>query len=217
MSKIFGGSKSKSGNKAYKQINQAFSPLFGHAQTGASALSGLLSGDASGLNAYKKATGFDDLLSYGLRGVTGSAAANSLLRSGSTQRGLLDYANMLQNQNIGQYTGLASGLGQMGLQAGQLVGQAGQFSKSREDSGDMGKFIGAIMASDRRLKRDIKKVGELENGLNVYSFKYINDTGPFVGVMADEVEKIQPEAIGPEIAGYKTVDYSQLKGLVSHG
>ena len=220
MSKIFGGSKQKSGNKAYEDIKRAYSPMMGQAATGANALAGLLGGDASGFNAYKKATGFDDLLSYGLRGVTGSAAANSLLRSGSTQKRMLDYANMLQNQSIGQYTGMAQGLGQLGLGAGQLVSGAGQYSSGKSRPG-IAKFIGSVAAgaaaSDRRLKKDIKKLGELENGLNVYSFKYINDTGPFVGVMADEVEKIQPEALGPVVDGYQTVNYDLIDGVSAHG
>ena len=69
--------------------------------------------------------------------------------------------------------------------------------------------------SERRVKRDIKKVGALPNGLNVYNFRYVwdSDTAPLHrGVMVDEVELIQPEALGPVIHGIQTVDYSKVEG-----
>lgn len=65
------------------------------------------------------------------------------------------------------------------------------------------------MFSDRRLKRDIEKIGELPSGLNMYSYRYLWDETPRVGVMADEAEALFPEAIG-EMYGFKTVDYSRI-------
>lgn len=61
--------------------------------------------------------------------------------------------------------------------------------------------------SDRRLKTNIIKLGKAK-GYNVYSFDYIWGE-PSVGVMADEVEKIRPEAVS-EYNGYKMVNYSML-------
>src|SRR5690606_7332530 len=40
------------------------------------------------------------------------------------------------------------------------------------------------MFSDKRLKTDIKKVGELNNGLPLYSYRYKGDDEKHVGVMA---------------------------------
>ena len=64
--------------------------------------------------------------------------------------------------------------------------------------------------SDRRLKEDIKRVGTAENGLPIYKFKYKGDPAEqtHIGFMADEVEKIHPEAVG-ESHGFKTVDYDR--------
>ena len=80
--------------------------------------------------------------------------------------------------------------------------------------------------SDRRLKHDIKRVGTAENGLPIYKFKYKGDDSEqtHVGFMADEVEKVHPEAVGLA-GGYKTVDYDKASepvhkyagGLVSEG
>lgn len=65
------------------------------------------------------------------------------------------------------------------------------------------------LLSDRRVKTDIENVGKLKSGLNIYSYRYLWEDKYRVGVMADEVEKVYPEAIG-KIYGFKTVDYSRI-------
>jgi len=71
--------------------------------------------------------------------------------------------------------------------------------------------------SDRRLKEDIKRVGTADNGLPIYKFKYKGDHSEqtHVGFMADEVEKVHPEAVGLA-GGYKTVDYEKASEPVRH-
>ena len=62
--------------------------------------------------------------------------------------------------------------------------------------------------SDRRLKTNIVKIGQYLNGLNKYSWTYLwgeNSTG----AMADEVEKLIPEA-DKVFYGYKHVNYALL-------
>ncbi|MDB5699724.1 MAG: tail fiber protein [Alphaproteobacteria bacterium] len=66
--------------------------------------------------------------------------------------------------------------------------------------------------SERRLKRDIEKIGE-HRGLGLYTYNYIwdpIDRAPRTGLMVDEVERIAPHALGPLIDGDKTVDYAKL-------
>jgi len=77
---------------------------------------------------------------------------------------------------------------------------------------DMGAKVAgaAMMASDRRLKTDIKKVGETDSGIPIYTYKYKGEDVTRMGVMAQEVEKIIPEAVG-EMNGFKAVDYNQIK------
>ena len=64
--------------------------------------------------------------------------------------------------------------------------------------------------SDARLKEDIKRVGTAHNGLPIYTFKYKGDNAEqtHIGYMAQDVEKVHPEAVG-ESHGYKTVDYDK--------
>jgi hypothetical protein len=64
--------------------------------------------------------------------------------------------------------------------------------------------------SDRRLKTKIKRIGRLASGLGVYVYNYIWGGPRQVGVMADEVLKIKPEALGPTINGFHTVNYGAL-------
>jgi hypothetical protein len=79
--------------------------------------------------------------------------------------------------------------------------------------GAIGSIGSAVAMSDRRLKKNIKKLYERPDGLIIYKYNYVDDSGPFIGVMADEVKAIKPEALGPVINGYATVDYAQLGEL----
>ena len=60
------------------------------------------------------------------------------------------------------------------------------------------------MLSDRRLKKDIERIGSI-NGLNVYSWNYVWGE-PAVGFMADEV----PWAVAGQIGGYDYVDLGRV-------
>jgi len=67
--------------------------------------------------------------------------------------------------------------------------------------------------SDERLKHDAHRIGETDDGLPIYSFKYNGDNKTQIGLMAQDVEKRKPEAVGlaPASDGkmYKTVDYDK--------
>jgi hypothetical protein len=64
--------------------------------------------------------------------------------------------------------------------------------------------------SDIRLKCDITKLTQLDNGLSLYRFRYLWDDTFYVGVMAQEVERIVPEAVVRGSDGYLRVDYGRL-------
>ena len=64
----------------------------------------------------------------------------------------------------------------------------------------------AFAFSDRRLKRDVKRVGTLVNGLPVYLFRYKSAPGWHVGLMAQDVAKVKPEAV-KVVNGYMAVHY----------
>ena len=75
--------------------------------------------------------------------------------------------------------------------AGQAAGTAG---------------TAALLASDRRVKENISQVGSLDNGLPVYLFNYKGGNTPQIGLMAQDVEKVNKKAV-VEINGIKMVNY----------
>lgn len=92
-------------------------------------------------------------------------------------------------------TGLGAGLGVASLFSG------GQNSAA---SG-----IGNIFSkSDRRLKVDIRPIGKSFDGQNLYLYRFLGEMQWHVGLMAQEVEALRPDAV-MEIEGVKHVDYAK--------
>lgn len=67
-----------------------------------------------------------------------------------------------------------------------------------------------LPVSDIRLKRDIARIAELDNGLGLYRYRYVWSDTVYVGVMAQEVAYSVPEAAVVGADGYLRVDYSHL-------
>jgi hypothetical protein len=93
----------------------------------------------------------------------------------------------------------------------QLAGSnASQSSSNSMMSGLFGLGSSALMGymmSDRRAKRDIKRVGTFPNGLPVYTYRYIGDKVLHLGFMADEVRKVAPHAVLRGADGFDRVNY----------
>lgn len=100
------------------------------------------------------------------------------------------------------------GIGQAGAQRAQARYAAEQQANQAVWDGILGIANVAATASDRRVKKDIRAVGKLDNGLPVYLFRY-RDGGPFqIGLMAQDVEEANPEAV-IEHGGVKRVFYER--------
>ena len=226
MGGVFGGSKQKSttSNQAYPYIKDTFGSTAGATGGATNALSALLGlgGDTAGQSAafdnYRDSTGYDFKMDQGTRAITGSAAAKGLLKSGATAKALEGYGQNLADTTFNDYISQLFNLGNLGLGAGNVIANAGQTTKSSGSSkpglgGFLGSAASSFAASDRRLKMNIVKLYEREDGLGVYTYNYINGKGPYRGVMADEVAKIKPEALGPVIDGFATVDYAKIGAI----
>jgi len=114
--------------------------------------------------------------------------------------------------------------GQIGQGIGQIASAQGQNIANAYAQNDkmIGDIIGSIAGgwakkSDRRLKKNINKVGELSSGLNVYTWEWNDkakklkiDDQETIGVMAQEVLKINPNAVVIDSDGYYMVDYSEI-------
>jgi hypothetical protein len=64
--------------------------------------------------------------------------------------------------------------------------------------------------SDMRLKHDIVPVGHLANGLGLYRFSYNDSDKVYVGVLAQEVERVMPDAVSRAANGYLQVNYDRV-------
>jgi hypothetical protein len=65
-------------------------------------------------------------------------------------------------------------------------------------------------SSDVRLKRDIVPVARRANGIGLYRYRYHWSEQLYVGVMAQEVAAIVPDAVSRGAAGFLEVDYAHL-------
>lgn len=212
------------GNKFADQINDQFSPMAGYGAKGMGQYADILGLGGSeaaddALGKWWGSSGGDFLMNQGMDQIIGNRAAGGLLRSGGTSKAIEDYRSNLASTKLGEYMGLLGNMNQQALGAGSLIANAGQYSKgtgAHTAGGGLGKAIGlglniASLFSDRRLKTDIRRIGELHDGLGVYRYRYLWEDEPRVGVMADEVADLRPWALGPEIQGYRTVNYHMLE------
>ena len=65
-------------------------------------------------------------------------------------------------------------------------------------------------ASDIRMKEDIEQVGISSDGHKIYEFNYIGKLTRYRGVMAQDVVKIDPMAVGIRQDGYLGVNYGKI-------
>ena len=72
--------------------------------------------------------------------------------------------------------------------------------------------------SDRRLKHDVERIGHTDDGQPIYRFKYNGSDQVQMGLMADQVEKHHPDAVGTDPkTGYQYVDYDRATRMAKGG
>ena len=106
--------------------------------------------------------------------------------------------------NAGVQSAYANQMAGFGAQASMLNSQVGMWGQIYAGAGSA---LGGM--SDRKLKKNINKIGESPSGLNIYSFEYIDSKygeGLFQGVMSDEI----PQEAVINNGEYNMVNYSML-------
>jgi hypothetical protein len=95
-----------------------------------------------------------------------------------------------------------------GLVQQDYANKMGAYQQNQAGIGSMmGGLAGLFTLSDRTAKKDIKKVG----GLYEYRYKGEGKNAPKrIGVMAQEVEKVRPDAVRKGSDGFRRVDYGAL-------
>ena len=97
----------------------------------------------------------------------------------------------------------AGGFGGGGMRGGGGFGGGGR-------GGGGARRGGGGRRSDMRLKHDIVLLGRLDDGLGYYRFVYNGGHTAYVGVMAQEVQTVMPEAVMRGADGYMRVSYDLL-------
>lgn len=124
--------------------------------------------------------------------LTGNSVTPAATTDNASIIGNYDNARMAQwQQNQAAMGSMIGGLG--GLFAG----------------GANSAFNGIMSLSDARAKDDKKKIGETEDGLGIYSFKYKGSPKTQIGLMAQDVKKKKPGAVKKTPSGLMAVDYGK--------
>ena len=148
------------------------------------------------------------LSAYGSSVGAGSAGIQTAMAPGGQyMQGMGQGANTIGSGLQMRNQGLTSILGNQANLYGQKMGAQSEMLGTA-----LGAGLGVYAASDRRLKENIELVGRDERTmLPLYEFEYKGGDGRrFLGVMADDVEKVFPEAVIEMSNGYKAVDYDLL-------
>jgi hypothetical protein len=199
-----GKEKSKSGNKAWEDIQGAFKPALGYVTNAGGSMWDMLKGGPAG---FADSGGFKHLLEQGTNAVNSNFYARGLGQSGAAMKGLEKYRYGLASTYLSQYMDQLNNLGKLGIGAGGVMSSAGQYSKGSAKGGKdgiAGDIIGAIAMSDLRLKKNIEYAGVDEAGVPYYYFDYIDKPGRWYGVIAQELKKIAPDKV-VEKNGYLAV------------
>lgn len=119
------------------------------------------------------------------------------------------YQNSLLGQNadfdaLSNYLSVISG----------IAGLGGQGSSTQQQKpGVMGILSGIAgigsMFSDRRLKENVKRVGRTDDGLPIYTYTYLGSDTVQMGVMAQELAEVMPDAVVQQ-GDYLAVNYGAL-------
>jgi hypothetical protein len=151
----------------------------------------------------------------------------------SNLQNYLPFSSQAATGVLGGYGGLGSGLNQSFMGQGGAAASADAAKAAAQANADLaaakaqygaGQNIwGAAMGgagalasffSDIRVKDDVEQIGRLDDGLPVYRFRYKGTPETRIGVMAQDVEKVAPEAVS-EFHGIKTVDYKKATDVAA--
>ena len=176
-----------------------------------------LQGSANRLSAAQQLGGLANL-GFGM----GQTVQSNLASQGTQQQAMMQALIDAAKGQYGGYTGHPqAGLGYV-TQALGATGTPSSTTKSKDpglfDYLTLGASIPGFFPSDERLKKNITKMGKLKSGLNIYKWdwkegaeKFGADMNHTIGVIAQEVKELFPNAVVKMDNGYYAVKYSELK------
>lgn len=154
-------------------------------------------------------------LNYQTQTGIGNANANKDLAGLTASGNIMNLIGSIGGAALG---GLG-GMGGLGGSLGSMLGGAvpGAVGPSSVGGAPLSNslYSSIFSASDERLKEDITPVGELYDGQEIYRYRYIGSPVWQIGLMAQDVEKVDPGAIADIGGGYKGVDYKRATQYAS--
>lgn len=168
---------------------------------GASLLPGLITQPgATKLGAANAAYGqpLQNLSSY-------ESLVNPIASLGGTSHGTGNQETEQSKSLMSNILGGISGLGALnGMTGGSLMAGASSMGSSIMSA------LPALLAfSDERLKENVEEIGETHDGKPLYSYNYIGDDAPRIGLMAQDLLRDDPESVHVHPSGYLMVDYDR--------
>ncbi len=139
----------------------------------------------------------------------------ALTAAQSDRSAALQAAGMMGTQTMGTSNSASAGTTQAQTVGTQNTASAGATSgagsSSTVQSPGIGQYAGLaasalMMMSDRRAKDDVKVIGKTFDGQPIYKFRYKGEPQMQIGLMAQDVEKVHPDAVG-SVGGLKAVNY----------
>jgi hypothetical protein len=185
--------RTQAGDKYYGKLGDVYNTYTG---LGSSAptfyQAGTSAGSAAAGTQQQTAAGYLNGIAQGTNTIT-SGLGMQLSGLGNVLNSQTSFANGLNSVYSSQAANYQSPFSQIMGGAGAVAGLATAFS-------------------DRRLKENIVLVGTDESGrFNLYEFTYIGSPDKkFIGVMADEVEPLVPDAVIYDDLGFASVDYAMI-------
>lgn len=160
MSNIFGGanqftgaSQNQSSNQAYPYLQGALGGNVGNGAAAGSQIANMLglNGNAAqgqGFSNWQNSTGYKFGQQQGVDSITGNAATQGLLNSGSTLKAVDTYGQNYANTQYGNYMGQLQGLLGAGNSSAGVLAGAGQQSSATGASpgGGLGSMIGGLLS-----------------------------------------------------------------------
>jgi hypothetical protein len=151
-------------------------------------------------------SGYQEALARGLGSAATNAYADQYNKNAAAQLSAVSAAPGLAAAPLEQYKSLLAA----GLPFSQSTNQTPYYQNNTAQTlGIAATALPFLMMSDVRTKENIERVGTHDSGAGLYKYNYKGNPTPQIGVLAQEMEQVKPEAVH-EIDGTKFVDFRMI-------
>ena len=153
---------------AYNTAQTNLSPYINNGGQASNGLTSLLNGNSNAFNAFRNSTNYQFLLNQGLNGVASADAP--ALNSGSTVKGLSDYAQGMAGNSLAGYISDLQNQASLGATTGTNLGQLGLTSASDQSNNLLSAAGAGISANNAGLA----SLASMINGIGQSASSFLN-------------------------------------------